>query len=105
MTVEGKETLPVHCESCARLALPDTFKTSATSPKSANWTSVLILFSPPPQQTPLGGSTEPRNATKPSKIRDVNFTVKGAWYRHCQPEFASLSLNINSGDREWLAAR
>jgi CspA family cold shock protein len=30
----------------------------------------------------------------------VNFTVKGAPYRHCQPEFASLSSNINSGDRE-----
>jgi hypothetical protein len=34
-------------------------------------TSVLILFSPPPQQTPLGGSTKPQQTPNPSKIRDV----------------------------------
>ena len=100
MTVEGKETLPVHCESCARLALPDTFKTSATSPKSANWTSVLILFSPPPQQTPLGGSTEPRNATKPSKIRDVNFTVTRALDRGA----GRFLFDLIDGSERWGGA-
>jgi CspA family cold shock protein len=51
-------------------------------------------------QRPGTHSTKPRRHLFPSKIRDVNFTVKGAPYRHCQPKFESLSSNINSGDRE-----
>ena len=54
----------------------------------------IVRFGRNPQPIHIRGSTKPRHAAEPSKIRDANFIIPACRIlrsRHCQSELARLS--------------
>jgi hypothetical protein len=71
--------VPLHCD---RSRLEEAQFLAVTRQDSLDVAAILLL-SAHPTTNPSSGSTKPRPTAKPTKIRDVNFIMRGDSYLQC----------------------